>query len=170
MDWKIRNYFNKAFKNHLTRHKDQNSCASTEIYIGIWIFCFNGKMCKFVCVSIQKWWSVHWYLQRQLVIIQSPLFIFLYVTDLKFECWRQNWLFNFQIEAARSGLQSSLLVRHPESNELYVNFDPQILTMIRETECMARLGLEIPPLARTMRAKQSEYKEHYNALQVEILL
>lgn len=47
-----------------------------------------------------------------------------------------------------------------------MNFDPQILTMVRETECMARLGLEIPPLAVTMRAKQAEYKDNYNALQV----
>jgi len=47
-----------------------------------------------------------------------------------------------------------------------MNFDPQILTMIRETECMARLGLEIPPLARTMRAKQADYKDNYDALQV----
>lgn len=31
---------------------------------------------------------------------------------------------------------------------------------------MARLGLEIPPLAITMRAKQTEYKDNYNALQV----
>lgn len=38
--------------------------------------------------------------------------------------------------------------------------------MVRETECMARLGLEIPPLAITMRAKQTEYKDNYNALQV----
>ena len=71
-----------------------------------------------------------------------------------------------QVEAIRSGLQASLLVRHPESSDLYVNFDPQILVMIRETECMARLGLEIPPIAKTMRTKQSEYKENYNALLV----
>ena len=31
---------------------------------------------------------------------------------------------------------------------------------------MARLGLEIPPVARTMRARQTEYKENYNALVV----
>ena len=31
---------------------------------------------------------------------------------------------------------------------------------------MARLGLEIPPLAKTMRAKQTEYKDNYNALQI----
>ena len=71
-----------------------------------------------------------------------------------------------QVEAAKSGLQASLLVRHPENSDLFVNFDPQILVMIRETECMARLGLEIPPVARTMRARQTEYKENYNALVV----
>ena len=58
------------------------------------------------------------------------------------------------------------MIKHPETGELFVNFDPQILTMVRETECMARLGLEIPPLAVTMRAKQAEYKDNYNALQV----
>ena len=84
---------------------------------------------------------------------------------LEFEVlYHRGWL--RQVEAARSGLQASLLVRHPETNELYVNFDPQILTMIRETECMARLGLEIPPVAKTMRTKQSDYKEDYNALLV----
>ena len=61
------------------------------------------------------------------------------------------------------------MIKHPETGELFVNFDPQILTMVRETECMARLGLEIPPLAVTMRAKQAEYKDNYNALQVNTM-
>ncbi|XP_060585698.1 dynein axonemal heavy chain 5-like, partial [Ruditapes philippinarum] len=82
---------------------------------------------------------------------------------LEFEVlYYRGWL--RQVEAAKSGLSASLLVKHPETNELYVNFDPQILTMIRETECMARLGLEIPPVAKTMRTKQGEYKDNYNAL------
>ena len=76
-----------------------------------------------------------------------------------------SWL--LQVEAAKSGLQASILVRHPETGDLYVNFDPQILIMIRETECMARLGLDIPPMAKTMRTKQMDYKEHYNALLVK---
>lgn len=84
---------------------------------------------------------------------------------LEFEMlYHRGWL--RQIEAARSGLQASLLIKHPETAELFVNFDPQILTMVRETECMARLGLEIPPLAITMRAKQTEYKDNYSALQM----
>ncbi|KAK3610339.1 hypothetical protein CHS0354_029807 [Potamilus streckersoni] len=82
---------------------------------------------------------------------------------LEFEVlYHRGWL--RQVEAAKSGIQASLLVRHPESGDLFVNFDTQILTMIRETECMARLGLDIPPVAKTMRARQTDYKDHYNAL------
>ncbi|XP_052229952.1 dynein axonemal heavy chain 5-like isoform X5 [Dreissena polymorpha] len=82
---------------------------------------------------------------------------------LEFEVlYYRGWL--RQVETAKSGLAASLLVKHPETGDLYVNFDPQILIMIRETECMARLGLEIPPVAKTMRTKQPEYKENYNAL------
>ena len=79
-------------------------------------------------------------------------------------------LFQFvylQVEAVKSGLHASLLVRHPETNELYVNFDPQILTLIRETECMSRLGLDIPLAARALRQKQQMFKEHFNKLQVK---
>ena len=70
------------------------------------------------------------------------------------------------MEAAKAGLQASLLVRHPETKELFVNFDTQILTMIRETECMARLGLEIPNIAKMMRARQTEFKTLFNSLTV----
>ncbi|KAK7469850.1 hypothetical protein BaRGS_00036128, partial [Batillaria attramentaria] len=82
---------------------------------------------------------------------------------LEFEMlYHRGWL--RQVEAVKAGLQASLLVRHPETKELFVNFDTQILTMIRETECMGRLGLDIPPIARTMRARQTEYKTLYNSL------
>jgi dynein heavy chain len=70
------------------------------------------------------------------------------------------------VEAAKAGLQASLLVRHPETKELFVNFDPSIMTMIRETECMGRLGLEIPSIAKIMRARQTEFKTLYNSLNV----
>lgn len=67
---------------------------------------------------------------------------------------------------AKSGLQASLLVRHPETKELYVNFDPQILTLIRESECMVRLGLDIPFGAQTLLQKRQAIKRNYNRLQV----
>jgi dynein heavy chain len=77
-----------------------------------------------------------------------------------------NVIYCQKVEVCRAGLQASLLVRHPESKELFVNFDSQILTMIRETECLSRMGLEIPLLARTMRARQGEYKDIVSKLQV----
>jgi len=66
----------------------------------------------------------------------------------------------------KSGLQSSLLVRHPETKDLYVNFDPQILTLIREAECMSRLNLEVPAAAVDLRTRQHSLKNSYNAIVV----
>ncbi len=84
---------------------------------------------------------------------------------LEFEVlYHRAWL--RQVEVAKSGLSAALLVIHPDTKQLYVNFDQQIMTLIRETECMARLGLEIPPTAQGLRAKQGHFKDHYNSLNV----
>lgn len=72
----------------------------------------------------------------------------------------------FQMEAVKSSLQASLLVRHPETKELFVNFDFQIFTMIKEANHMFHLGLDIPPVAKSMRARECEYKNIYSALTV----
>uniref|UniRef100_A0A8C3PTP3 Dynein axonemal heavy chain 5 n=1 Tax=Calidris pygmaea TaxID=425635 RepID=A0A8C3PTP3_9CHAR len=54
--------------------------------------------------------------------------------------YHRGWL-----QQVNQGLQASLLAKAPETGELLVNFDPQILTLIRETDCMAHMCLEIPP-------------------------
>jgi len=67
----------------------------------------------------------------------------------------------FKIEVAKSGLQASLLVRHPDTKKLYVNFDPHILILMRETECMEKMNLEIPYTAQPFKMKQSVFKTNH---------
>ncbi|XP_075442369.1 dynein axonemal heavy chain 5 isoform X3 [Ascaphus truei] len=81
--------------------------------------------------------------------------------------FHRGWL--KQMEFAKSGLQASLLVKAPETGDLFVNFDPMILTLIRETECMAQMGLEIPPFAVALQQKQDLYKKIFNKLQMMLM-
>ncbi|XP_044298752.1 dynein axonemal heavy chain 5 [Varanus komodoensis] len=84
---------------------------------------------------------------------------------LEFEVvYHRGWL--QQVQLAKAGLQASLLVKAPETGEIYVNFDPEIPTLIRETECMSRMGLEIPPLAVALLQKRDSYKQNFNKLQM----
>ena len=71
-----------------------------------------------------------------------------------------------QIELVLSGIHSSLLVKHPETLEYHVNFDPEIITLIRETECMKRLGLKIPTEADDLVIRQETLKLQYDRLRV----
>uniref|UniRef100_A0A4W6ER03 Dynein axonemal heavy chain 5 n=1 Tax=Lates calcarifer TaxID=8187 RepID=A0A4W6ER03_LATCA len=89
---------------------------------------------------------------------------------LEFEMLYHHISFLFTLismEHARVGLQASLLVRSPETGELFVNFDPEILTQIREANCMRRMNLEIPPFAALLQQKQDSLKKNYNKLQVD---
>lgn len=65
------------------------------------------------------------------------------------------------VETARSGLNAALLVRHPESKKLYVNFDPQILELIVEARYMVKLNLEIPEAAVYLIKMEKEIKEYH---------
>ncbi|XP_026120715.1 dynein heavy chain 5, axonemal isoform X1 [Carassius auratus] len=86
---------------------------------------------------------------------------------LEFEVlYHQRWM--AQTEAVKVGLQASLLIKSPETGELYVNFDPQILTQIRETDSMLGMGLEIPPFAAILQQKKDVLKKNYNKLQLMV--
>jgi dynein heavy chain len=52
------------------------------------------------------------------------------------------------VEKAKAGLQATLIIRHPDNNKLYVNFDSEILTLIREAKCLSRIGIDIPESAK----------------------
>ena len=44
------------------------------------------------------------------------------------------------IDQAKAGLQATLIVRHPDDGKLYVNFDQEILQLIRESKCLGKRG------------------------------
>jgi dynein heavy chain len=48
--------------------------------------------------------------------------------------WHNAW--SKSIEAARSGLQATLIIRHPHTGKLCVNFDREILQLVREAKSL----------------------------------
>lgn len=60
--------------------------------------------------------------------------------------WRQRWI--DEVNKAKAGLLATLIIRHPHNNRLCVNFDTDIMTLIREAKCLSRIGIEIPESAK----------------------
>lgn len=61
--------------------------------------------------------------------------------DYERHCY-QTW--NKVVVEAMTGLRATLLVQHPTSKKLYVNFDRHIIQVARETKFFQRLGLTVP--------------------------
>lgn len=47
-----------------------------------------------------------------------------------------------------------------------INFDPEIAILIRETECMKKIGLEISSEAEELVQRQDLYKQNYNRIKI----
>ncbi len=65
------------------------------------------------------------------------------------------------VETARSGLNASLLVRHPESSELFVNFDPTVFELMAECKYMRRLNLDVPDAVVMLCKLEAKLKEYH---------
>uniref|UniRef100_A0A7S0HBM9 Uncharacterized protein n=1 Tax=Hanusia phi TaxID=3032 RepID=A0A7S0HBM9_9CRYP len=76
--------------------------------------------------------------------------------------WHHAW--SKSIEAAKSGLQATLIIRHPRSGMLFVNFDREILQLIREAKFLQRMGIEVPEGARMVLLQEDKFKAYYNEL------
>ncbi|KAL0969945.1 hypothetical protein UPYG_G00234980 [Umbra pygmaea] len=72
-------------------------------------------------------------------------------------------------EMVHHGLNASLLVRHPETKEIYVNIDPLVLEALHEAQCIHKLHLSVPAGVLKLCAKKVELKDMQNNLQ-ELLL
>ncbi|KAL2306085.1 hypothetical protein Nmel_003990 [Mimus melanotis] len=73
-----------------------------------------------------------------------------------------------EISQLQYPLQSTIFVRHPTTEKFLVNFDPQILEIVRETKCMIKLGLEVPEQAVKIVVIENKLKS--NRLQLEGLI
>lgn len=76
--------------------------------------------------------------------------------------WYKAWIQS--IEHAKVGLQATLIIRHPDDGKLYVNFDHEILQLIKEAKSLDRIGIEIPENAKMILFQQDKFKSFYNAL------
>ncbi|XP_034615402.1 dynein heavy chain 5, axonemal-like [Trachemys scripta elegans] len=68
-------------------------------------------------------------------------------------------------EQAKNGLRASLLVRHPETKELFVNLDPMVLEVLCETKYLKKMNFEVPDVALGMCAEEEQIKEQQMKLQ-----
>jgi len=84
-------------------------------------------------------------------------------TIVEFETlWHLAW--SRSIDQSKAGLQATLIIRHPANNKLYVNFDREILQLIRETKCLMRMGVEAPESAKMVLLQEAKFKSYYNKL------
>ena len=76
--------------------------------------------------------------------------------------WYQAW--KESIEAAKAGLQATLLVRHPDDGVLYVNFDDEIMQLVREARCLERMGIDVPESAKVVFLQKPKFCNHCDLL------
>jgi dynein heavy chain len=77
--------------------------------------------------------------------------------------WYQAWVQS--IDQAKSGLAATLIIRHPHDGKLYVNFDQEIMQLMREAKCMERMGIAVPMEARIVLLQHQKFKAYFGELQ-----
>jgi dynein heavy chain len=80
--------------------------------------------------------------------------------------WYEAWCGS--VETAKAGLQATLIIRHPQTNKLFVNFDPEIFQLLRESRCLVKLDIAIPESAKLILLQEDNFKACYNDLKFMI--
>ncbi|KAL7373953.1 hypothetical protein ABVT39_018239 [Epinephelus coioides] len=67
-------------------------------------------------------------------------------------------------ETAPHCLSATLLVRHENSKEVFVNLDPLVLEVLQEARWMTKLGVTIPKVVLKMTSREAQIKALYKRL------
>ncbi|XP_074653701.1 dynein axonemal heavy chain 8-like [Tubulanus polymorphus] len=71
------------------------------------------------------------------------------------------------VDVVKEGIQVPVMVRHPENDALLlVNFDPMINQVIKESECIRKLELDVPQSALMLGYLQTQLKQDCDQLQL----
>ncbi|XP_025057270.1 dynein heavy chain 5, axonemal-like [Alligator sinensis] len=68
-------------------------------------------------------------------------------------------------DQVKNGLHASLLVRHPETKELFVNLDSMVLEVLYETKYLKKISFEVPDVLVGLIAEEEQIKTHQMKLQ-----
>ncbi|XP_027499865.1 dynein heavy chain 5, axonemal-like isoform X3 [Corapipo altera] len=68
-------------------------------------------------------------------------------------------------DQARNALCASLLARHPETKELFVNLDPMLLEVLYETKYLKKMHFEVPDVVLVLCADEEQIKRRQMELQ-----
>ena len=71
-----------------------------------------------------------------------------------------------QITQAKSSLNTTVLVRNSNTGELLVNLDKKVMELLRDTQVLSGMGVEVSTDALLMYAQKHAILEHYDTLQV----
>ena len=74
--------------------------------------------------------------------------------------WYDTWC--RALEAARAGLSATLIIRHPSTRKMYVNFDRDIYKLLREAKCLSRMGVQIPDMAESVLLQEEKFKRYFD--------
>ncbi|KAM4041697.1 dynein axonemal heavy chain 8 [Anomaloglossus baeobatrachus] len=115
------------------------------------------------------------YLQNNSDILSSPegdaavqLYNNIGYVLVEFEVLHHRAWFEEVFSDLQVALQATLLVRHPETKQLFVNFDPKFLEIFQEIKCMKKMCLDVPEEAEVFLKIEAELNS--NRLQLETLL
>ncbi|GFR42148.1 hypothetical protein Agub_g3000 [Astrephomene gubernaculifera] len=76
--------------------------------------------------------------------------------------WHQAWIKS--IEQCKAGLAAPLLVQHPDTGKILVNFDKEIMQLVREAKYMQRFNIAVPESAQMVLLQEEKFKFYHNQL------